>query len=168
MSFYIYKYVDKGNIIYVGQTTDLQKRIKQHTKDKLKGFQGEIYYFECPNKTAMDSWEYCLINKYHPPYNIALKNTDINIDIKEPKWEKYMETSNNSNIINFSDYINSKKVFNTPTRKDDNAVIISGKPKVQFTCKHCRTTFETSNWTLTKSRHHSAKCPCCPYTAWAK
>lgn len=46
MSFYIYKYVKNNIIEYIGQTTNLEKRIQQHTKDKLKNFNGEIYYFE--------------------------------------------------------------------------------------------------------------------------
>ena len=76
MGYYVYKYVENKEPVYVGKTTDLDRRIKAHTKDKLANFHGEIYYFDCPNETAMNSWEYCLINKYHPKYNVALKRAD--------------------------------------------------------------------------------------------
>ena len=46
--------------------------------------------------------------------------------------------------------------------------IISGPSIVKFTCAHCGTVFETTNWSRTKGRHYSASCPCCPYQAWAR
>ena len=77
----IFIYYRTNNIIeYIGKTTQLDERIKQHTKDKLKNFNGQIYYFECKNKTAMTSWEYSLINKYHPRYNAALKDKETRED----------------------------------------------------------------------------------------
>jgi excinuclease UvrABC nuclease subunit len=42
----------------------------------------------------MTSWEYNLINKYHPKYNIILNNANINIKIQEPEWIFY-KTNNN-------------------------------------------------------------------------
>lgn len=98
--YYIYKYVINNEIVYIGQTANLENRIKQHENDKLKNLQAIIYYFECNNKTAANSWEYNLINKYHPKYNIALKNENINIKIQEPKWIFYKENkiiTNNKN-----------------------------------------------------------------------
>ena len=63
-NFYIYKYVDnKNNIIYIGKTNNIDRRIKEHKKDKLKNFNGDIYYFTCSNKINMDMLEYVLINK---------------------------------------------------------------------------------------------------------
>lgn len=106
MSYYIYKYVDNNDIIeYIGQTTDLDRRIKDHTKDKLKNFHGQIYYFECQNKTAMDSWKYFLIQKYHPKYNVVFNNTQTIINIDEPEWKLYMEATTKNNIIDFSNYL---------------------------------------------------------------
>lgn len=176
MSFYIYKYVNNNIIEYIGQTTNLEKRIEQHKKDKLKNFKGKIYYFECPNKTAMNSWEYCLINKYHPKYNAALKDNQTNININEPEWKLYMDTTDKIiNILDFIDTSKNKKTVKTstvntirPRYNPNTTTIISNKPAIRFTCKYCKTTFETTEWLLTKGRHHSAKCPCCPYTAWAK
>ncbi len=127
MDFYIYKYVQHGQIIYIGKTTNLDKRIKEHTKDKLKNFKGEIYYFKCPHKTAMDSWEYFLINKYHPLYNKSL-NEKVNININEPEWTLYM---NNTKIINISDYLElTSKNINNHTKSD--TTIISGPQKKEI------------------------------------
>ena len=49
----------------------LESCIKEHKKDKLKNFNGDIYYFTCSNKINMDMLEYVLINKYHPKFNYA-------------------------------------------------------------------------------------------------
>lgn len=169
MGFYIYKYVQNGEISYIGKTIDLEKRIEQHKRDKLSNFQGKIYYFECPNKTAMNSWEYCLINKYHPKYNIALKNNDTNINIVEPEWNLYMDIVKQqpkSNIINLNDY--KKKIEHQDSDNQHKTVIINSKPMTRFTCRHCYTTFETTDWSLTKGRHYSAICPSCHYAAWAR
>ncbi len=91
MPFYIYKYVENNEIVYIGQTISLYRRINEHKQnsDKLYNFQGEIYYFECNNKTEMDSYEYFLINKYHPKYNTQYNNKELSLDIKEPTWIKY-------------------------------------------------------------------------------
>ncbi len=40
--------------------------------------------------------------------------------------------------------------------------------RVTFRCAHCGTVFSTTNWFRTRGKHHSAKCPCCPYQAWAR
>lgn len=87
--YYIYKYVQNNEVIYIGQSINLVNRIAQHKTDKLKDVQADIYFFECENQTAMNSWEYCLINKYHPKYNVALNNSNAEINITEPKWILY-------------------------------------------------------------------------------
>ena len=181
MSYYIYKYVKDDVIEYIGQTTNLEQRIKAHTKDKLKNFSGQIYYFECPHKTAMDSWEYFLINKYHPKYNIALKNPRIQITMDEPEWIKYMDTQ----VINFSDYYKSHKqsktitypaiksqtkVINSNTQPKNNThttIIVNDRKKIKFRCYRCRTTFITTNWNKTP-KGYSASCPNCLYSAWTR
>ena len=45
--YYIYKYVQNNEIIYIGKSEKLDKRIYQHKTDKLAGFKGNIYYFLC-------------------------------------------------------------------------------------------------------------------------
>lgn len=148
MGYYIYKYVKDNRIIYVGQTTDLNKRIRDHTRDKLASFTGQIYYFECPNKTAMDSWEYCLINKYHPSENIALKDTNINIEIKEPEWKLYQTRE-----------VKDIRVIKPKNKKLRELI------EIEFRCSRCRISFTTKRWFKTP-KGYSAFCPHCPYSVW--
>lgn len=105
--YYVYKYIVNNEIVYIGKSTDLKNRIKQHKSDKLKNLKANIYYFECPNNTAMDSWEYNLINKYHPKFNIALNDKEVKINVDEPEWILY-----NDNIP----FIDSKKQIKTENK----------------------------------------------------
>ena len=168
MSYYIYKYVQNGQIDYIGQTTDLNKRIKDHTKDKLKHFNGQIYYFECKNKTEMDSWEYFLIQKYHPRYNITFNNTKTIINIDEPKWELYMD--NSTKIVNILDFIKPQETVKNPKIiKEDLTTKVIYDPRKSaktFRCYHCGAVFETTHWYKTKTKY-GARCPCCPYVGYS-
>ena len=178
MGYYVYKYEDVNKKpVYIGRTTDLERRIKkEHMVDKLKDFKGNVYYFECPNKTAMISYEYALINKYHPKYNDALKDPTINTNIDEPEWILYMSTINqvtSPSIIDISQYFNRAQRVTKQTHLEKSipssyTTVISGSREVTFRCQHCGAVFKTTAWSRTKGRHYSAKCPCCPYSAWAK
>lgn len=96
MSFYIYKYIDNNEIVYIGQTINLIERINQHKTDKLENL-NDIWFFECNNKTEMDSYEYFLIQKYRPKLNVTFnKDYGINTDntlfnFQEPTWIKFNE-----------------------------------------------------------------------------
>lgn len=57
---------------------------------------------------------------------------------------------------------------NPPVELLPDTIIIQGKPHIKFTCAHCGTVFSTVNWTKTRGRHHSATCPSCYYSAWAR
>ena len=161
MAYYIYKYVENNVPVYIGKTTQLDNRIKQHTRDKLRNFSGKIYYFECPNKTSMDSYEYCLINKYHPIYNTALKDKNINTNITEPEWRLYQQISNN--VVYLKDY-RSKNI--TPSNNEE-TIILKGRSYKTFTCRHCEARFKTINWYKTKTGFGSI-CPECHYSAWTR
>lgn len=95
MGYYIYKYVYKNEIVYIGQTVDLKRRIKQHEKEVsfLNYNNSDIYYFPCYSKTEMDSFEYFLIQKYHPVLNVVHNNDGHNkiITFEEPAWTLYQE-----------------------------------------------------------------------------
>ena len=180
MGYYVYKYVQNNKVIYIGQTTDLDRRINEHTRDKLKNFRGEVYFFECTNKTSMDSWEYMLINKYHPQYNIVLNNPKETVNIEEPKWKLYLafggeeESKPTSNIIDLTNFISKNKtISSSPILKDDpfsNNIRMKWLPQNQktilFRCKHCKRVFKTSLWRKTK-KGYSSQCPDCPYAVWA-
>ena len=119
MSFYIYKYVENNEIIYIGQTVSIHRRIDEHrsSSDKLYNFQGEIYYFECNNKIEMDSYEYFLINKYHPKYNVLYNNDNLSLNIEEPIWIKYNSSSPKekySNRKNFNGLSTASEIDNLP------------------------------------------------------
>ena len=153
MGFYIYKYVSNNIIQYIGKTTDLDRRLSEHTKDKLAHFKGDIYYFECANTTAMNSWEYCLINKYHPKYNIASNDINININIDEPKWTLYTrQIQPNIQIIDIKDYLSQHSFSKMP-------IYNSSKPSHHFRCRRCERDFITTNWHETKTGY-SAICKC--------
>lgn len=172
MGYYIYKYVQNNKIIYIGQTTDLERRIKEHTKDKLKGFKGQIYYFECSNKTSMDSWEYMLINKYHPQYNSALNNSKEKINIKEPEWTLFLIKSDEkkpeykSNIIDITSFIKKESNQKDTIQFDRQSFSPRNDRIIRFKCRHCGEVFETSYWSKTK-KGYSAYCPSCPYSVWS-
>lgn len=94
-AFCIYKYVLNGKIIYIGLSTNLPERIKNHNQDKKDPISHianscDIYYFCCKTKQQMEHLEYILINKYHPEYNS--KDNDFNIitDLQEPEWHQYI------------------------------------------------------------------------------
>ena len=158
MGYYVYKYVEDDEIKYIGQTVDLDKRIQQHTKDKLANFNGKIYYFECSNKTAMNSWEYCLINKYHPIYNVALKDADTSINIEEPEWIEYKNI-----VLDNLLYFPIKKDINIPKIPTKTQAFI--RPKRRFRCYKCQISFVTDRWFST-AKGFSADCPSCYRAAW--
>lgn len=172
MGYYIYKYVQNNKIIYIGQTTDLERRIKEHTKDKLKDFKGQIYYFECPNKTSMDSWEYMLINKYHPQYNSALNNLKEKINIKEPEWVLFLIKSYEekpeykSNIIDITSFIKKEKKQKDIIQFNQQSFLPKDKRIISFRCRHCGEVFKTNHWRRTK-KGYSTHCPSCPYAVWS-
>lgn len=151
MGYYIYKYMQGREVVYIGKTTDLNRRINDHTKDKLSNFIGNIYYFECANKTAMDSWEYCLINKYHPRHNVALNDDATMINITEPVWHLYktIKTPITTNIPN-----KTKKMISVREEK-----------LIRFKCQHCHYDFGTFDWDPTP-KGYSTVCPRCSYRAW--
>lgn len=92
--YYIYKYVYRGEIIYIGKTKrDLSERIYEHSVElKFLPYLGEskIQYFELPTQVEMDIYEKYFINIYMPKLNVV--DTDgavFSFQIKEPKWKEF-------------------------------------------------------------------------------
>lgn len=50
---------------------------------------------------------------------------------------------------------------------DNSTTIFRTAKKIRFYCKHCGAIWETTNHHKTK-HGHSANCPNCSYSAWAK
>lgn len=99
---YIYKYVYENEIVYIGKTNDLKRRISEHHREEKFGNKTfDIYYFLCKSQRQADLYEYMLINKYKPALNISDKEEfeDFSYFI-EPNWIKYDSNINNININN--------------------------------------------------------------------
>lgn len=98
---YVYRLLDKNrNILYIGKTRQLQKRLNKHLKgltnlpkecvDKI----AKIQYLRFTYVGDMDIYELYLINYYHPPYNQD-SNTELGI-IRLPLYTDW----NDYDIIN--------------------------------------------------------------------
>lgn len=89
MNYFVYIYKYKDDVVYVGQTTNLDNRIKQHCQEiKFYGLQ-DIYYTECQSKKEMDDTENYLIYFLEPSIN-KTKGKDSGENIKKDIiWEKY-------------------------------------------------------------------------------
>lgn len=62
---YVYKYVEKGTVKYIGITNNMSKRFYQHTKDKLNTMDNpDVYYFPVKYRADAEMLETYLINYY--------------------------------------------------------------------------------------------------------
>lgn len=155
MSFFIYKYTQDENIVYIGKTKNLTQRIKQHEQeDKFKNGEFSIYYFLCKNETEMNAYEYFLINKYLPALNVSCKNS-ISIKIEEPGWilwtgayeekkdqadeNKIFDNYDRDDLISVSEYAKFRDISTTAvykqlkTKLKDYLVEINGRKFLQKT-----------------------------------
>ncbi len=80
--YYIYKITDKNDLVlYVGQTSNIDSRIRNHLNNKYWIKQGyKFYIYKCFNKTDVDIYEIYYINKHKAFYNKENAN-DINFSI---------------------------------------------------------------------------------------
>lgn len=72
---YIYfLYDDEENLIYIGKTTKLKKRLMGHLYNKLENWRktinkSKITLFKCSNLSDLELYETYFINKYNPKHN---------------------------------------------------------------------------------------------------
>jgi predicted GIY-YIG superfamily endonuclease len=97
-NYYVYKYVVDGNIIYVGLTDNLRRRIKEHAsgvglESKFLPYleTADIYYHRCGNKTEMKALESLLINTYKPILNVVDVETGESTISTSIDWQSYCE-----------------------------------------------------------------------------
>lgn len=96
--YYVYKHYDiYDNIIYIGITNDIKRRIIEHISDE-KGHtpiehKRNIYSIEFAtvmNKKEAEFYETYYINSYKPKYNISKNSSNeyITIQLPELNWYK--------------------------------------------------------------------------------
>lgn len=78
---FVYMLKLKGEIIYIGKTIDLHRRLLTHMQEKIFD---EVYALEFENRSNMDLAEMYFIHKYNPIFNKEFKyENDKIIDIYE-------------------------------------------------------------------------------------
>lgn len=97
---YVYRFIDiNGKCIYVGETNNMSRRMKEHitlksgkfTKKSINQVQ-KIEYFKVKNKVEARQFEIYYINKYKPYLNKADKFNNVRIsedDSYERNWKTY-------------------------------------------------------------------------------
>lgn len=87
---YVYKYVNDGEIIYIGKAdSGLQRRIDEHAaEDRFRAYPDvEIFCMKLNNAAETTCMEMLLINKYKPVLNIKDKYPEtLSIQFEEPPW----------------------------------------------------------------------------------
>ena len=66
---FIYALIHEGEIVYIGQTRDIDKRMFSHKNDKGKVF--DSYYVEAVDSSCIDEVETFLIFVNSPKYNVS-------------------------------------------------------------------------------------------------
>lgn len=132
VEYYIYKFLGKDEIIYIGKTTNINQRMYSHfTKGHLPLECYErvekIQYIECKNKTDMDLKELYFINKYKPIYNTAIKSENDYVTIKEfdnINWIKEFKINEHKNIIEqYEDIIYKLNIEKQELKKQNDDLI---------------------------------------------
>ncbi len=147
-NFNLYRFIDKdGNILYIGRTNDINRRILQEHFTPDTHLPRECYietekveYVTVENESEEIAYEAILINELRPKYNIQFKDSgkfDVKIpefDWKEYEWEfkgqmewmkklKEDTISENDNVIKSLSSIFCKKI-DTGFINIDNHMII--------------------------------------------
>ena len=113
MGNYIYQYLNKDNhILYIGKTTNLLKRYKQHLL--LDEYAKNAFYFywtECHNPIEMDIYEKYLISRFKPIYNrLDIDRGECNFTLPDLSWNQVL----NYNFIN---------IFTNKKEKEDQSLL---------------------------------------------
>lgn len=98
---YVYRFLDeRNNVLYVGETVNMDRRMKQHFSPKshlTQNGKGDLYkkayrieYITCKDEFTALQKELYYINLYKPPYNTASKIRQM-LDFQDAtdKWKVY-------------------------------------------------------------------------------
>ena len=105
---YVYKLLDKkGNVLYVGKTNDLKRRLTEHiSNQEWRNEIDSLYYAVCRDDFEQRTYENYYIIKSNPKYNKQDKSFSTHIILPELKLKKF------ENIEDFDrDEIAKKKLF---------------------------------------------------------
>lgn len=113
--YYVYRFLDKSdNIIYVGKTIDINKRIYVHFSPRghlpLECYEkvSKIEYIECKNNTDMTMKEIYFINKFKPIYNVRDKIQTDELVIQEFENTQWINEYKLNEIHSIIDYYKSQ------------------------------------------------------------
>ena len=110
--YYIYRFLDEEeNILYIGRTNDLERRILAEHFTDLGHLPMECYksidkieYTEVLNESEEVAYEAVLINKIKPSYNTQFKDEgEFNINLPEFDWHEFKVNEK------YFEYLKSKK-----------------------------------------------------------
>ena len=97
---YVYRFVDTlGNIVYIGKTFQLKRRIRRHFNEKpyvwKQEFTGVVEVAEMANSADMNIMEQYLISIWNPPHN-SLDNfgEKTTFCLPTPEFKKFKEIKN--------------------------------------------------------------------------
>ena len=108
MSYYIYKHYNSDNqIVYVGQTKNLEKRQGEHfLNSKWKNEIHRIEYVEVTDKMLMDLYEKYYIDKDSPKYNkkdVDCQYTRFFNNLEELNFKEFSKEDIKETLLNLSD-----------------------------------------------------------------
>ena len=115
MGYYVYVMYDENeNVLYVGKTTSMKRRMYQHFKVDFEDWKLDVKYIKymmLKTEIDMSIYEIFLINKLKPKYNTSLRfkgETSINLRYTLIPYN-YNYNYNKYSVISKEDAINMKK-----------------------------------------------------------
>lgn len=115
--YIVYKHLNiDGEVIYVGLTTDLKRRMNQHKAEEVWKETYQVIYTELPNETQMKQYEEYYINLHKPKYNNKSIYDGKPAPLAEYKFEIYY-TKIDKELSSVTNYSKLQKLFNELNNK---------------------------------------------------
>ena len=124
MRYFVYKYVCDGDVIYVGKTDDIHRRVVEHAsgqglEEKFIPYldRCDIYFHECGNEVEMSALERLLINQYKPRLNIVDVQDGFSTVLIEVEWLYYISLpDDNRNTLEREIMLCQRNILSNETR----------------------------------------------------